>query len=180
MKFKANKIELLQSSDGSMKLQLTINDYSQKRNAQIEYQKLKDIDKLSVEIKKYREKRSLDQNGYMWVLIHEIASVINTDKDSVYLKALKRYGVYQQAIIKKDALERFKRQWKLVEVLDEKQQENVEMVKVLCYYGSSTYDTKEMTVLLDGVISDAKELDIETLTPTELAKIRAYEEKENK
>ena len=175
MKLKADGIELLQSSDGSIKLTLTVKDYNQKRHAQAEISNISNLNALSVEITPYREKRSLSQNGYAWKLIHEIASVIKSDKDSVYLRMLKRYGVYEQAIIKKEALDRFIKQWRYVEIQDEKQQQNVELVKVLCYYGSSTYDTKEMSDLLDGVISEAKEMGIETMTPDELQKMRSLE-----
>ena len=43
---------------------------------------------------------------------------------------------------------------------------------MLCYYGSSTYDTKEMSVLIDGIVSECKDLDIEVLPPDELQKIK--------
>lgn len=37
------------------------------------------------------------------------------------------------------------------------------------YFGSSTYDTKEMSTLIDGIVSECRELDIETETPEKLA-----------
>ena len=46
-----------------------------------------------IEIKQHREKRSLNANNYCWKLCTEIASVLNSDKDSIYVLMLKRYGV---------------------------------------------------------------------------------------
>jgi hypothetical protein len=48
--------------------------------------------KLLVEFKQYREKRSYDANAYLWVLLQKIAEVVKSDKWSVYLLMLKRYG----------------------------------------------------------------------------------------
>lgn len=53
---------------------------------------LKDKEKLSIEVKPYREKRSLNANAYAWVLIGKIADATRAGKDEVYLKCLKRYG----------------------------------------------------------------------------------------
>lgn len=177
MKFKANKIDKLINANSELILQLTIS--SDKRLAEVSYQECKDLGELDIEIKKHREKRSLDQNAYMWKLIYEIASALETDKDSVYLTMLKRYGIYTTMTANKKAVDRIMQQWKTVEVVDEKQQEGHEIVKLLCYYGSSTYNTKEMSVLLDGVVSEAKELGIETLDDIEYKRMmEEYERKE--
>ena len=43
---------------------------------------------------------------------------------------------------------------------------------VSCYDDKSTYDTKEMSVLIDGTVADAKELGIDTITPAELQEMK--------
>lgn len=53
---------------------------------------LKDKDKLSIEVKPYRERRSLNANAYAWSLIGQIADIVRAGKDEIYLKLLKRYG----------------------------------------------------------------------------------------
>lgn len=169
MKLKANKIDFSTKSNGDMVVELIVKDYQDKRIMQHSYDSLKDLTELSVEVKKYRNKRSLSANGYLWALLNKIAEVVNRTKDDIYLEMLKRYGVSTYMTANKKAFERIKEQWKTVEIVDEKQQQGHDIVKLLCYYGSSTYDSKEFTRLLDGVINEAKDLDIETITPQEKA-----------
>ena len=125
---------------------------------------------IDVEIKPHRERRSLDANAYLWVLIGKIAEVLRTDKDAVYLTMLKRYGQYTYIIVKKEAVDKMVASWRLVEEVGQTKDEKG--VQMLAYFGSSTYSTVEMARLIDGVVSDAKELGIETMTPNEIAAIK--------
>lgn len=128
---------------------------------------------LDISIKPYRKKRSLDQNAYAWVLIGKIADKLRTSKDEVYLEMLKRYG--QGGVIKVQpqneqviltAIKYYEPHEKLYTETDK-------------YYriwaGSSGYNSEEMTIFVDGIISEAKELGIQTLTPDELAEMRSLE-----
>ena len=127
--------------------------------------------RYSLEIKEYREKRSLDANAYMWALIGKMAEVLRTDKDSIYLLMLKRYGQQFVAKIPNDAVEMFKRQYPYVEEHEKlAPEERAQYFRV--YLGSSNYNTAEMSVLIDGVVEECKELGIETLTPQELAAMK--------
>ena len=152
------------------KITLMVNE---KNDLLCGYDELKDIEKLSIEIKPYRKKRSLDQNAYAWVLIGKIADKLRTSKDEVYLDMLKRYG--QGGVIKVQpqnekvilaALKYYEPHEKLYTEKDK-------------YYriwaGSSGYNTEEMTIFVDGIISEAQELGIQTLTPDELAEMRSRE-----
>lgn len=123
---------------------------------------------LDVEIKVHREKRSLNANAYLWVLLGKIAEVLRTDKDAVYLDMLQRYGQFTHIVVKPAAVERMKREWRTLRELGVVNVNGITGVQLQCYYGSSTYDTKEMATLIDGVVSECKELDIETLTDAEL------------
>lgn len=129
-------------------------------------------DKLSVEVKEYRRKRSLNANNYMWELCTQIANALRTDKDIVYLQMLKRYGQSQMISIIKDGAEQFKRAVKYYEEAGESILNGKEFVHIKCYIGSSEYDTKEMSILVDGIVSECKELGIETLTPNELSLLK--------
>jgi len=122
---------------------------------------------LDVEIKPHRERRSLDANAYFWTLCGQMAEVIRTDKDSMYLQLLKRYGQYTYIIVKPEAVEKTLQAWRLMEEVGKTK--DGRGVQMLAYFGSSTYDTKEMARLIDGTVSEAKELGIETMTPSELA-----------
>lgn len=152
-------------------LLLTIS-INEKATVLPEYEKIKNCDKLAIEIKKHRNKRSLDANAYLWVLLQKLAEVLRTDKWSVYLQMLKRYGQFTYIVVKPGAVEAVKKQWRECEEIGEIDVNGTKAVQMLCYYGSSTYDTKEMSVLIDGVVSECKELGIETLPPHELQMLK--------
>ena len=145
-----------------------------------EYDKLKDCADLDIEVKKHREKRSLDSNALLWKLIGEIATVIRNDKWAVYLMMLKRYGRYTHIVVKRDVVEAMKSQWREIEEVGEITVNGKEAVQLLCYFGSSTLNTQEFSVLLDGVISEAKELGIETASPEEVERMMDYERRMEK
>ena len=128
--------------------------------------------KYDVEIKQHREKRSLNSNSYAWVLITQIADILNTDKDSVYLMMLKRYGVsYLVPISNEVPVNDFT---KYTEV--ESKTDKYTWYKI--YKGSSQYDTKEMSVFLNGIVSECKEMGIPTKEDLEIQKMIEYWEKE--
>ena len=124
---------------------------------------------LDVEIKVHRNRRSLNANAYLWVLLSKLAEVLHTNKDELYLLMLERYGVFTHVIVKPEAVERVKAEWRTVRELGKGKIGNIEGVQLQCYFGSSTYDSKEMATLIDGVVSECKELGIETLPEAELS-----------
>lgn len=68
-------------------------------------------DKLSIEIKKHKNKRRLDANAYMWVLISKIEEKVNVSKDIVYKDAIRNIGVYEVIPVKNEAVDRFIEAW---------------------------------------------------------------------
>ena len=72
---------------------------------------------LTVKIEPYRQRRSLNANAYMWVLLSKMAEVLKTDKDSLYLEVLDRYGVFTHIIVKPEVVERVKNEWRTVREL---------------------------------------------------------------
>lgn len=128
-------------------------------------------DKLSIKANKYRQKRSLDANGLLWLCLGRIASDLRTDKWDVYLEMLKRYGQYTYIVVKEKVVEQVKQQWRECEVVGEIEVNGQKAVQMLCYFGSSTYNSKEFSVLLDGVISEMQEMGLETPTSSELKRV---------
>lgn len=126
----------------------------------------------TAQIQQKRDKRSLNANAYAWVLMDRMAEVLRTDKDSVYLTMLERYGKCTYIIVIPEAAERVKQTWRTVRELGEVTVNGKAGIQLQCYYGSSTYDTKEMSRLIDGIVSECKDLGIETMTPEELARIK--------
>ena len=137
-----------------------------------QYEEIKDIDKLSVEVKKYRDKRSLDANAYLWVLLQKMAEVLKTTKEELYILSLERYGVFTHIVVKPQVVEKTKEVWRYVKELGEVKINGKTGVQIQCYFGSSTYDTKEMATLIDGVVSECKELGIETLPAEEIESMK--------
>ena len=139
-------------------------------NNKEDIQKLKNEEKLNVEIKKYRKKRSLNSNNYAWELITQIANVIKSSKEEVYLLMLKRYGQSQMiSVLEEIDVSKF---LKYYEEAGESILNGKKFKHYKVYTGSSEMDTKEMSILIDGIISEAKELGIETLTPKELSLLK--------
>ncbi len=143
-----------------------------------EYDKLHDSD-LDIEIKKYRKKRSLDANAYAWKLIDKIAKVMRLDKKQVYREAIRNIGGVSEVLcMQAAAVEKFCRSWAehgigwQTEVMPSKLEG---CANVVVYFGSSTYDTKQMSALIEQLIQDAKALGIETLPPDELSRLAGYE-----
>ena len=153
---------------GEINITFSVNE---KNTVLPEYEKLKDCKKLRVRVVQYREKRSLDANAYLWVLLQKMTEVLKSDKWSLYLQMLKQYGQFTYIVVKPNAVESVKKQWRECEEVGEVDVNGTKAVQMLCYYGSSTYDAKEFSILLDGVISEAKDLGIETLPSEELERM---------
>lgn len=128
---------------------------------------------LRLTAKIWRNKRSLDANGLLWVCLDKIASALNTDKWEVYLLMLKRYGKFTYILVKPSAVEYTKSIWRESEVVGEVDVNGQKSVQMLCYFGSSTYDSKEFSRLLDGVISEMKEIGLETPAEEEMDRMLA-------
>ena len=116
-----------------------------------------------------RKKRSRDANAYAWALMEEIAAKIGSCKDEVYLQMLERYGVFTHIIVKPQAVDMLMREYRLCRSLGEVTVNGQTGVQIQAYFGSSQYDTKQMSRLIDGIIYEARELGIETATPEEVS-----------
>lgn len=159
-----------------IKLEIEIDD----KTVANELLELKDT-KLNIDFKKYHEKRSLDANAYLWVCLKDIANALETDKWSVYLQMLKRYGKFTYIVVKQKAVEEVKKQWRECEVVGDIDINGEKAVQMLCYFGSSSYDSKEFSVLLNGVVSEMKEIGL-TPPPTKeiMLALKKMEEREKK
>lgn len=122
------------------------------------------------EIKERKRKRSLSANAYAWALISEMAEALRASKDDVYLMMLRRYG--QSSII--SVLENVDLSGfvKYYEAIGRAELQGKKFIHYKIYKGSSEYDTREMSVLIDGIVSEAKEMDIETLPEYELERLK--------
>ena len=153
---------------GQWNITFTMNEAS----AINEVNNIQSCEKLSIKAVKHRNKRSLDANAYCWVILQKIAEVLHQDKWNVYLEMLEKYGVFTHIIVKPNVVDKVKEEWRTVKELGEVSVNGMTGIQLQCYFGSSTYNTKEMSVLIDGIVYEAKELGIETLPPDELERMK--------
>ena len=153
---------------GKPKLVLSLNE---KQAAMDMYDELNIAEKLSIKIDKYREKRSLNSNNYCWKLLTEIGNVIRKNKEEVYFDMLKRYG--QSEMISVQAHIPIEQYIKYCEEAGESTLKGKVFKHYKVYKGSSEFDSREMSIFLDGIVDEAKELGIQTETPEQIAKMKS-------
>ena len=127
-------------------------------------------DEILFETKEYKEKRSLNANNYVWKLMTEMGNVLRKSKEEVYLQMLKDYG--QLETISMLSSINPKGFFKYYEVAGTTILNGKEFTHYYIYKGTSEYDTKEMSIFIDGVVQEAEQLDIPTKTPNEIARLK--------
>lgn len=128
---------------------------------------------VTVEIKRKVKKRSINANNYFWALCEEIAKVTGADKETIYRAIISRVGVWDFHIVRKDAVADFVRVWGdngvgwfaeqfplKGKVYDKDGNELKDVVQLVLYYGSSTYDSIQMGRLINEAIMEAEGLGI--------------------
>ena len=147
--------------------------------------KLRNADKLRITIKQYRKKRSLDANAYYWQLLSKVADALRISKPHCHNLMLRRYG----------QIEFFNDKIAYV-MLPDTEETSVKMEQMeeshfaptsQTTYGkdgvhyrawkllkpSHRYDSKEYAILIDGLVDEAKELGIDTLSQKEIKRMVA-------
>lgn len=117
--------------------------------------------KLDIKAVKHREKRSRDANALLWACLQEIANVTGESNWERYLKALKDYGQFTYVVVKEKAVEAMKKAWRECQEVGEIEVNGQKAVQMICYFGSSTYDSKQFSRLLDGVVQDMRDLGLQ-------------------
>ncbi len=129
--------------------------------------------KVSVRIGKYRQKRSLDANAYFWVLADKLAAVTGVRKEDIYRREIRYIGGNTEVVcVKETAAEKLCRGWErngLGWVTDVVPSKLDGCVNVILYYGSSTYETAQMSRLIELIVDECKEAGVQVMTPDEIA-----------
>lgn len=152
--------------DRTQRLTLTLLD-----DFRGQYDELKDKE-LEIDLREYRPKRSKQANAYLWVLVGKMADKLRADKQMVYLTMLERYGQREPDLI--SVIEQgYETVYRALDghctVVGEGTVNGKRFKHLAILKGSSKYNSREMSILIDGVISECKELGIETLPPWEVA-----------
>lgn len=131
---------------------------------------LEQDDEKIFELKEHKEKRTLTQNAYFWVLVNAIAEKLNFSKEKVHFQMLRDYGRAEVVSIRSDIdISTFFRYY--LEI-GKSSINNVKFTHYRIFKGSSDMNTAEMARLLDGTVQEAQQLGIPTLTDIELAGLK--------
>lgn len=144
------------------------------------YDELEGCEKLSIEIKPYREKRSLNANAYFHVLCGKIADKLSMSKYRCKNILIGRYGQPElldngsQAILKTNIPTSQMLEQETLHCMPcgSKEENGIEITFYRVYRGSHTYNTEEMSILIDGTVQEAKDLGIETMTPDQIEEMK--------
>lgn len=144
--------------------------------AQAVARKVKEGKPHTLEVREQKRRRSLDANAYLWVLLDKLAAALGTTKEELYRLKIQRYGIFRDFHLSPEEAETFRVAWSrlgtgwVTEQVDYTGDGN--QVVIRAYYGSSQYNTKQMSRLIDSVVEDCKDQGIETMTPEELARLK--------
>lgn len=120
----------------------------------------------TMDVKQHRRKRSLDANGLAWALIHEIAAEIRDTPENVYREAVRGIGGVSEVVcIKQEAVDAWTRLFvgdHIGRQITEQPSKIPGCVTLICTYGSSDYDTRQMAHLINNLTQDARALGIVT------------------
>lgn len=141
--------------------------------------KLPDIEqlkglKLKIEAKKYIKKRTTNANNYFWKLLQELCELEEIDTIEEYKRRVKELGIFRRFKIEKENVNTFEKMWTaqgtawFCEILDTEYTENIEFKIIDAYYGSSSFNSKQMARLIDGLVQDCKVCGIETKPKAEI------------
>ena len=163
MKIIGNFKDLLQDNTGNDIVSFLVSNFSHKTQLST----LEKDKTYSIEIKEVKSKRSIEQNRYMWALLHEIDVAMNgersNDEWSVYIQCLERAGAKFDYIgclpEAEQALKENFRAVKFIKKIDLNGKDG-NMYKV--FIGSSKMNVQEMKMLIDTVLDVASECGIET------------------
>lgn len=150
-------------------------------------EQLKNENKLNIELKKYREKRSLNANNYFWKLLQELCDLADIETIEEYRRRVKELGIFRRFKIEKDNINTFEKMWTaqgvawFCEIADTEYIGDIEFKIINAYYGSSSFNTKQMSRLINDLVQDCQAYGIETKTSAEIESLlRSWENEQKK
>lgn len=139
------------------------------------FEELKAAEKLTVKVGKFKKKRSLDANAYAWVLMGRLAEKLNIPKKEIYRQAIKEIGGNCDTVcVQNKAVDSLREGWErngIGWITDTMPSKIEGCTNVVLYYGSSTYDTAQMSRLINNIVEECKLQGIETKSAEEVASL---------
>lgn len=122
-------------------------------------------------IELHNEKRSLNANSYCWLLLGKIADSIGSTKEEIYRDYIKNKGIYRIITMNSEAVSTFVKVWSergLGWICETSETKISGLTDVIAYYGTSTYNKKQMSYFIDYVVQECHNLGIETKSQEEI------------
>lgn len=136
---------------------------------------LKDDVEYIITIKRKRKSRSLNANAYAWVLLDKLAEATGIAKTELYRGYIREIGGNNDIVCVQDkALDSLRTGWQhngIGWITDTMPSKIEGCTNVILYYGSSTYDTAQMSRLINLIVLDCKEFGIPTLEDMEMQRL---------
>ena len=125
------------------------------------------------EIQVKRKKRSKNANSYYWSLLQKLCEEMNIDVIQEYKKRVKELGIFKQWEIDTSNVPTFEKLWRDrgIAWFTEKVEEIGNKTIINAYYGSSSYNSKQFSKLLDNLIQDCRSVGIQTLEDIEIEEL---------
>ena len=166
------RLEAVNRVDGKTLFALSTEEAS----TAAELSKLADKD-LRIRIVRYRKSRSLNANALFWACVNDIANAVEVDSWTIYIDMLRQYGKSTFICCKPNAVDAVKAGWRESVEIGRVTINGKEAVQMQVFFGSSTYDTEEMSRLIDGTLETMRELDIPLPIPHDIqAALEAWEQ----
>ena len=134
---------------------------------------------LTIELKKgeeievKRKKRSRNANSYFWTLLQQLCEELNLDVIQEYKNRVKALGIFRQWEIDTKNVPTFVQTWEdkgiawFCEIVEEIGEKTI----INSYYGSSSYNSKQMSVLIDNLVQDCVAVGIQTMSDEEIKEL---------
>ena len=125
------------------------------------------------EIEVKRRKRSKNSNSYFWTLLQQLCEELNLDVVQEYKDRVKALGIFRQWEIDSKNVPTFIKTWEdqgvawFCEIVEEIGNKTI----INAYYGSSSYNSKQMSVLIDNLVQDCNSVGIQTMSDEEIKEL---------
>ena len=144
---------------------------------------------VEITVKEPRKKKSTNANAYMWELCTLIAEKLSSEgtphtKEDIYQQTVRECGVYRDIPMLSEGVDTLRKAWEmhgiawLTEIVDYLPDKSGYLIR--CYYGSSTYSSKQLSRLIDSLVQDCDSLGIDHRTPEEINNLLSLWEQERK
>ena len=146
------------------------------------WESLKGCEKVGIDIKQYRPKRSLDANAYYWTLVGKLAKVLGRSSAAIHNYMVSHYGIMEMiddklmylSIPDTEAAQKIAEESETFHIRPTSQiltgKDGKQYRTYIQMRGSSYYNSAEMARLIEGLIQECKDAEIpesEIMTPDE-------------